>query len=55
MTKTAAEFWNAQQSDPRQVYWLFHPEIRAYVNRRMTGIDWGWPQLWLKSQPGDRL
>ncbi len=50
VTKTAAEFWDAQQSDPRQVYWLFHPEVRAYVNRRMTGADWGWPQVWLKSQ-----
>ena len=48
--KTAAEFWDAQQNDPRQVYWLFHPEVRAYVNRRMTGVDWGWPQVWLKSQ-----
>jgi SAM-dependent methyltransferase len=48
--KTAAEFWNEQQSDPRQVYWLFHPEVRAYVNSRMTGADWGWPQVWLKSQ-----
>jgi ubiquinone/menaquinone biosynthesis C-methylase UbiE len=50
VTKTAAEFWNAQQADPRQVYWLFHPQVRAYVNRRMTGADWGWPQVWLKSQ-----
>jgi SAM-dependent methyltransferase len=50
MTKTAAEFWNAPNSDPRQVYWLFHPEVRAYVNRRMTGVEWGWPQVWLKSQ-----
>ena len=50
MTKTASEFWNAQKTDPRQVYWLFHPEIRSHVNRLMTGADWGWPQVWLKSQ-----
>ncbi|HEY2325016.1 MAG TPA: class I SAM-dependent methyltransferase [Thermoanaerobaculia bacterium] len=51
MANTAAEFWDTQKADPRQVYWLFHPEVRAYVNRRMTGAEWGWPQLWLKSQP----
>lgn len=50
MAQTGAEFWNAHEADPRQVYWLTHPEVRAYVNRRMTGAEWGWPQVWLKSQ-----
>jgi ubiquinone/menaquinone biosynthesis C-methylase UbiE len=50
MATTAAEFWDQQQEDPRQVYWLFHPQVRDYANQRMTGVSWGWPQLWLKSQ-----
>lgn len=50
MATTAAEFWDQRELDPRQVYWLFHPEVRDYVNERMTGVAWGWPQLWLKSQ-----
>jgi ubiquinone/menaquinone biosynthesis C-methylase UbiE len=50
MATTAAEFWDQQEEDPRQVYWLFHPEVREYANQRMTGVSWGWPQLWLKSQ-----
>lgn len=32
------------------MYWFFYPAVRAHVNRLMTGVDWGWPQLWLKSQ-----
>lgn len=50
MATTPAEFWDTQKADSRQVYWLFHPQVRAYVNRRMTGVDWGWPQVWLKAQ-----
>lgn len=50
MATTAAEFGDQQEADPRQVYWLLHPEVREYVNQRMTGVSWGWPQLWLKSQ-----
>src|SRR5580765_7876493 len=50
MATSAAEFRDQQEADPRQVYWLFHPEVREYANQRMTGVSWGWPQLWLKSQ-----
>lgn len=45
-----AEFWDRQSRAPRPMYWFFYPQVRAHVNALMTGADWGWPQLWLKSQ-----
>jgi len=47
---TTAAFWDAQAAKPQARYWFFYPAVRAYVNALMTGVDWGWPQLWLKSQ-----
>jgi SAM-dependent methyltransferase len=47
---TTAAFWDAQSAKPQPVYWFFYPAVRASVNVMMTGVDWGWPQLWLKSQ-----
>ncbi len=47
---TTAAFWDAQAAMPHAMYWFFYPSVRAHVNTLMTGSDWGWPQLWLKSQ-----
>lgn len=48
-TETAA-FWDRQSRAPQPTYWFFYPQVRARVNTLMTGVEWGWPQLWLKSQ-----
>jgi SAM-dependent methyltransferase len=51
MRDETSRFWDRQVRQPQPVYWFFHALVRAYVNEQVTGVAWGWPHLFLKSDP----
>ena len=56
MTDAGYDFWNREVHDPSHVHWMALPEVREWINRRVSGDPAVWPLDWFaRVVPGRRF